>query len=59
MEAYVDDLVQGEIPRMDLDDLYSAKAELADFISKGIAGQLSKFCILVRHCFLTDIAPDK
>ena len=59
MEAYVDHIVRGEIPRMDLDDVYSAKAELADTIRKGITDELSEFGILVRHCFLTDIAPDK
>jgi regulator of protease activity HflC (stomatin/prohibitin superfamily) len=59
IEAYVDNIVRGEIPKMDLDDVYSAKAELADTIRKVLADHLCEFGIIVRHCLMTDIAPNK
>jgi regulator of protease activity HflC (stomatin/prohibitin superfamily) len=59
IEAFVDNIVRGEIPKLNLDDVYLAQAELAGTIRKVLGDQLIEFGINVRHCLMTDIAPDE
>ena len=58
LEAYVDNIVRGHIPTMDLDSVYSAKEELAKSIEKELAHHMAPYGLEIHACLMTNIAPD-
>ena len=58
LEAYVDNIVRGHIPTMDLDTVYSAKEELAKSIQKELSLNMAPYGVEIHACLMTDVAPD-
>lgn len=58
MEAYVDDVVRSELPKLTLDQAYEAKTEMADNVLKVMSEAMGKYGIMITKVLVTDLQPD-
>ena len=58
MQALVADIVRGATPRMNLDELYLQKDEIARAVESALASKLEEFGFKIYAVSITDIEPD-
>ncbi|MDR1234454.1 MAG: SPFH domain-containing protein [Holosporales bacterium] len=58
IKAFVFDLVRAEVPRMDLDDVFSRKDDIADAIRNDLKSPMTDFGYEIIKALVTDIDPD-
>lgn len=59
VQAYVDDVVRASIPKMDLDEAFEAKDQVADEVRKNLAATMEDYGYNIVKALVTDIAPDQ
>ena len=59
ISSHVESTVRSHIPNMDLGSVYSTKLSLASEMNKDLVESMSLYGILIHHCLITDIAPDR
>ena len=58
IEAYVYDVVRSTVPRIELDDVFTTKEEIAASISANLKGHMSSFGYEILATPITDIEPN-
>lgn len=56
--AYIFDDVRAEVPKMDLDDVFSRKDDIAQAVRQNISDAMSEYGYLMVKTLITDINPD-
>jgi regulator of protease activity HflC (stomatin/prohibitin superfamily) len=56
--AYIFDVVRSCVPKILLDDVFSAKEEIAQNVKAQLAKAMESFGFLIVGCLVTDITPD-
>lgn len=59
IQAYVFDVVRSTLPRMDLDESFSSKDDLATAVKTHLDETMSKFGYHIVRALVTDISPDQ
>jgi len=59
LNSYVFDLVRGVVPLIELDELFSSKATIADSVKSGLTELTNKFGFLIVQTMVTEIVPAK
>jgi len=59
IEAYVYDVVRATVPKIDLDDVFTTKEEIADSITQSLKQSMSSFGYQIKGTPITDIDPDR
>jgi regulator of protease activity HflC (stomatin/prohibitin superfamily) len=57
--AYVFDVVRARVPKMELDDVFDRKDEVAIAVKQELSGEMDTFGYLIVQALVTDIDPDK
>ncbi|MEO8538254.1 MAG: SPFH domain-containing protein [bacterium] len=57
--AYVFDVVRARVPKMDLDDVFERKDEVAIAVKEELSGEMETFGYVIVQALVTDIDPDK
>ena len=57
--AYVFDVVRARVPKMELDDVFERKDEIAVAVKQELAGEMGEFGYQIVQTLITDIDPDK
>jgi regulator of protease activity HflC (stomatin/prohibitin superfamily) len=57
--AYVFDVVRARVPKMELDDVFERKDEIAMAVKNELSGEMSDFGFQIVQALVTDIDPDK
>ena len=57
--AYVFDVVRARVPKMELDDVFDRKDEIAIAVKQELSGEMDNFGYLIVQALVTDIDPDK
>lgn len=57
--AYVFDVVRARVPKMELDDVFERKDEIAIAVKAELAGEMGEFGYQIVQTLITDIDPDK
>lgn len=57
--AYVFDVVRARVPKMELDDVFDRKDEIAIAVKQELSGEMDTFGYLIVQALVTDIDPDK
>ena len=57
--AYVFDVVRARVPKMELDDLFDRKDEIAIAVKQELSAEMDSFGYLIVQALVTDIDPDK
>lgn len=58
IKAYVFDVVRACVPKIFLDDVFSAKEEIAQNVKSQLAKAMASFGFQIVGCLITDITPD-
>lgn len=58
MNAYVYDVLRSSVPKLDLDDVFTAKAEIADQVKQSLSDKMIEFGVNIRNTLVTDLQPD-
>lgn len=58
IEAYVNDVLRASVPRLDLDEVFLAKEELAKNVEAELGKAMSGFGYEIVHTLIVDIEPD-
>merc|ERR550514_1053716 len=59
IEAYVYDVVRSTVPKIDLDDVFTTKEEIAASISESLKQSMASFGYQILGTPITDIDPDR
>merc|ERR1719247_3008620 len=59
IESYVFDVVRSSVPKIDLDDVFTTKEEIAQNIKSELTAAMSSFGYTILASPITDIDPDK
>jgi regulator of protease activity HflC (stomatin/prohibitin superfamily) len=59
VEAYVYDVVRATVPKIDLDDVFTTKDEIADTITNSLKASMRTFGYEIKGTPITDIEPDR
>merc|ERR1719267_416901 len=59
IEAYVYDVVRSTVPKIDLDDVFTTKEEIAASISLSLKDSMASFGYMILATPITDIDPDR
>ena len=57
--AYVFDVVRARVPKMQLDDVFDRKDEIAIAVKEELSGEMDNFGYIIVQALVTDIDPDK
>lgn len=57
--AYVFDVVRARVPKMELDDVFERKDEVAIAVKEELSGEMDTFGYIIVQALVTDIDPDK
>lgn len=57
--AYVFDVVRARVPKMELDDVFERKDEVAIAVKEELSGEMETFGFIIVQALVTDIDPDK
>ena len=57
--AYVFDVVRARVPKMELDDVFERKDEVAIAVKEELSGEMATFGYQIVQALVTDIDPDK
>lgn len=57
--AYVFDTVRARVPKMELDDVFERKDEIAVAVKNELSGEMNEFGFQIVQALVTDIDPDK
>lgn len=57
IRSYVFDVVRATVPKMDLDDVFSSKEEIASDVKSGLVKAMSSFGFTIIQTLVTDIEP--
>ena len=57
--AYVFDVVRARVPKMELDDVFERKDEVAIAVKEELSGEMETFGYIIVQALVTDIDPDK
>jgi len=57
--AYVFDVVRARVPKMELDDVFDRKDEIAIAVKNELSGEMDNFGFQIVQTLVTDIDPDK
>lgn len=57
--AYVFDVVRARVPKMELDDVFERKDEVAIAVKDELSGEMDTFGYIIVQALVTDIDPDK
>lgn len=57
--AYVFDVVRARVPKMELDDVFDRKDEIAIAVKQELSGEMDNFGYIIVQALVTDIDPDK
>ncbi|MDC0100205.1 MAG: SPFH domain-containing protein [Crocinitomicaceae bacterium] len=58
ISSYVFDDVRAEVPKLDLDDVFAKKDDIANAVQKNIAQSMDKYGYSIVKALITDIDPD-
>ena len=56
--SYIFDDVRAEVPKMELDDVFAKKDDIADAVRQNLADSMDKYGFLIVKALITDIDPD-
>merc|ERR1719267_431924 len=59
IESYVYDVVRSTVPKIDLDDVFTTKEEIANSISESLKENMASFGYQILGTPITDIDPDR
>merc|ERR1719482_2590362 len=59
MESYVYDVVRSTVPKIELDDVFTTKEQIADSISDSLKDSMASFGYQILSTPITDIDPDR
>jgi regulator of protease activity HflC (stomatin/prohibitin superfamily) len=59
IKAYVFDVVRSSVPKINLDDVFVQKEEIAASVKDELCKAMSSFGYAILHALVTDIAPDQ
>lgn len=59
INAYVEDAIRSAIPKLDLDDAYERKDDIADDVQASIASAMDDYGYIIIKTLITTIEPDK
>lgn len=57
ISSYIFDVVRASVPKMNLDDVFEAKEEIAHTIKEELAKAMTGYGFLIIHALVTDIEP--
>jgi len=57
--AYIFDVVRASVPKIELDDVFSAKEEIAQSVKEQLEKAMESFGFQIVGCLVTDITPDQ
>lgn len=58
IESYVFDVVRASVPKMNLDDLFENKDEIANSVKNQLKNEMDDFGFIILRALVTDIDPD-
>ena len=59
IQSYVFDVIRSSVPRLELDDAFASKADVADAVRTQLATLMSDFGYEIRDVLITDLEPDR
>lgn len=59
MKAYIFDVVRSSVPKMNLDDVYLSKCDIANDIKKELSTVMREYGYIIVQALINDIAPDE
>jgi len=59
IKAYIFDVVRASVPKINLDDVFAAKEEIALSVKSQLAKAMDSFGFQIIGCLVTDITPDQ
>jgi len=59
IQSYVYDVVRSTIPKLELDDVFGAKCDIASKVLYGIRDVMQAYGYEIRNTLVVDIAPDE
>ena len=57
ISSYIFDVVRASVPKMNLDDVFEAKEEIAHTIKEELTKSMSGYGFIILHALVTDIEP--
>lgn len=58
IQSYVFDVVRSTVPKMELDEAFASKAEVAAAVLTQLKDVMSDYGYEIKNCLVTDLAPD-
>jgi len=58
ISSYIFDDVRAEVPKMELDDVFSKKDDIADAVRKNLSESMFEYGYIIVKALITDIDPD-
>ncbi len=58
ISSYIFDDVRAEVPKMELDDVFSKKDDIADAVTKNLSDSMFEYGYIIVKALITDIDPD-
>lgn len=58
IQSYVFDVIRSSVPRLDLDDAFASKADVADAVRTQLATLMADFGYEIKDVLITDLEPD-
>lgn len=58
ISSYVFDVIRSSIPRMDIDDAFASKSDVAHAVKNQLSTLMAEYGYEIKDCLVTDIDPD-
>ena len=59
IQSYVFDVIRSSIPRLELDDAFASKADVAEAVKNQLSALMAEYGYNIVDCLITDLEPDQ
>ena len=59
IQSYIFDVVRSQVPRLELDDAFASKADIATAVSSQLKANMLSYGYEIKETLVTDIEPDR
>ena len=58
IQSYVFDVVRSTVPKMELDEAFASKADIAEAVLEQLKDVMANYGYEIKNCLVTDLSPD-
>ena len=58
IQSYVFDVIRSSVPRLELDDAFASKADVAEAVKNQLSTLMTEYGYTIVDCLITDLEPD-